>query len=123
MKVNGLCRITTDIELKTVGSNQIAEFGIAWKDGFKKDVSHFAYCVAFGKQAEVIAQYLGKGLRVSIAGDLVQNSWTAQDGSKKSVLKININSFEFVDSKDKQENNQNQEPINKQDPFDEDVPF
>ena len=54
---------------------------------------------AFGKQAEVIAQYLRKGRSLLVEGRLKLDSWDdKQTGQKKSKLGVGLESFSFLDS-------------------------
>lgn len=78
---------------------------IAVKDDYKKDVTHFFNFTAFGKTAETMANYLQKGSKVLIEASLAQNSYE-KDGQKRTTIELNVNRFEFLDSK----NNQNNEP-------------
>ncbi|MCD8483087.1 MAG: single-stranded DNA-binding protein [Verrucomicrobia bacterium] len=46
-----------------------------------------------------LTQYLGKGSRVAVEGQLVQESWDGEDGAKKSKLYVRANAVHFVDLK------------------------
>ena len=55
---------------------------------------------AFGKQAEVIGQYLRKGRPVLVEGRLKLDQWDdKQTGQKRSRLGVVLESFSFIDSK------------------------
>jgi single-strand DNA-binding protein len=62
----------------------------------EKEETCFASCVAFGVTAENITKYFGKGSPILVEGRLVTNSWTAEDGSKRSKLEVIVNRFNFV---------------------------
>lgn len=94
--------LTSDPELKTLPSGtSVVSFGVAtnraWKDqqGQKKEEVQFHNIVAFGKQAEVIHQYLKKGSSIFIEGRIQTRMWDAKDGSKRSRTEIVIESFQF----------------------------
>ena len=55
--------LTRDPELRTTtGGTSVAKFGLAVNRKFKdQETTCFVDCVAFGKQAELIDQYLGRG--------------------------------------------------------------
>ncbi len=55
--------------------------------------------VAFGKVAEVIANYCQKGSKVGIQGKLVQREWLTDDGQKRNAIEIRIDSLELLGSK------------------------
>lgn len=63
--------------------------------GRKEEVSFFE-CVAWGKLAEVICQYSGKGSKVCIEGRLRQNTWETPDGNKRSKIQIQVESLQFL---------------------------
>jgi single-strand DNA-binding protein len=94
--------LTRDPELKSIPSGiKVASFGVAtnrtWKDqsGAKKEAVEYHNVVAFGKQAELIAQYCKKGNSIYVEGRMQTRSWDAQDGSKKYRSEIIIENFQF----------------------------
>ena len=60
-------RLTKDPELRfAAGSGSaVCRFTVAVNRPFKKDETDFIGCVAFGKTAETIAQYLTKGREIA----------------------------------------------------------
>ena len=101
MKVNGLVRITKDLELKYNNDKALLQFSVA-KNDYKKE-GHFYNCVAFGKTAELIAQYFSKGSQIMIYGELWNNNYQNKDGVMIYQDKITVREFEFVDNKSQQE--------------------
>lgn len=71
---------------------------IAVNDSFKRDVTYFHNFVAFGKRAETMAQYLKKGSRVLIEGQLTTSEYE-RDGQKRTSTSISVDNFEFLDRK------------------------
>ena len=53
-------------------------------------------CRAFGKPAETINKYLNKGRAVFVEGRLTFDSWTAQDGTKRSKHRVTVENFQFL---------------------------
>jgi single-strand DNA-binding protein len=105
-KVLLMGNITRDIELKyTPGNQAVATIGIAvnrrykTKEGEDREEVTFVDCDAWGRTAEVMKQYLGKGKPVFIEGRLKLDQWQDKDGSNRSRLKVVIESFEFIDSR------------------------
>lgn len=99
-------RLTRDVEVRSVSSGtQVANIGIAinrkWSDksGEKKEETTFVDCEAWGKTAEVMAQYLSKGSEVFVSGRLRLDLWDDKDGSKRSKMKVVVDSFQFVGGK------------------------
>lgn len=78
---------------------------IAVKDDYKRDTTHFFNFVAFGKTAETMANYLQKGSRILIEASLNQSSYE-KDGEKRTSIDLNVNRFEFLDSKKKESQNE-----------------
>lgn len=115
-------RLSSDVELKHNQSSDksVARFSIA-VGGMSKDSVSFFNVVVWGKSAETANQYLSKGKQVAIDGRLEQRTWTTQDGSRRSTVEIIAERLQFLGVKE--ESSRQQEPINKNEPFDEDVPF
>lgn len=100
-KVILIGRLTRDPELRFAAGtgNGVTRFSIAVTRQFKRDEADFINCVAFGKTAETIAQYLTKGSQIAITGNIRTGSYDAQDGSKRYTTDVAVESFEFVGSK------------------------
>lgn len=101
-KVTLYGNITKDPELKSLPSGMhVSSFSVATnrstKDasGAKKDVPEFHNVVAFGKQAEVINQYLKKGSAIYLEGRIQTRSWDGQDGKKQYRTEIVLENFQF----------------------------
>ena len=74
--------------------------------GKKKDESYFVDFTAWGKAAEYLAQHSGKGDKIAISGELVQESWQdAQSGQNRSKISINAVNVEILSTS---QNNQAQ---------------
>ena len=106
-KVVLIGRLTKDPDLRfAAGSGMgICIFTVAIKRQFKKDETDFINCVAFGKTAETISQYLTKGRQIAVIGSIRTGSYDAQDGTKRYTTDVAVESFEFVGSNG-QANNQ-----------------
>lgn len=95
--------LTRDPELKALPSgSQVAEFAVATnrvykdKNGAKQEEVDFHNIVSFGRQAEVIAQYLKKGRPIFIEGRIRTRSWESKDGSgKRYRTEVVLESFQF----------------------------
>lgn len=102
-KVILLGNLTRDPQLSfTPSQTAVVDFGLAtnrrWRgqDGTQRDETCFVDCRMFGKRAEVISKYLKKGQPIFIEGRLNYSTWEAQDGSKRSRLRVHVENFEFV---------------------------
>lgn len=102
-----LGNLTRDVELKHTPSNQaVANIGLAMnrqyktRDGEQREETTFVDCEAWGRQAEVMAQYLSKGRPVFIQGRLKLDTWQDQQGQNRSKLKVVVENFQFVGGRD-----------------------
>ncbi|ATH63213.1 MULTISPECIES: single-stranded DNA-binding protein [Staphylococcus] len=103
-------RITKDLELKQAGQTQVTNFSMAVDNPFKKDDTSFFDVVAFGRTAELLNNYCGKGSKIGVEGTLKQDRFTDKEGNNRSVVRVNANRIEFMDSKgNNQSNNQPQQ--------------
>ncbi len=95
--------LTSEPDLKSMpNGNKVVSFGLAtnrsYKDasGAKKDVAEFHNIVAFGKLAEIFAQWLKKGKPVYVEGRIQTRSWEDQNGGgKKYRTEIVVDNFQF----------------------------
>jgi len=113
-KVFLMGNLTRDPDLKYAPSGDaIVNISIAmnrsWKgkDGETKEEVTYAEIVMFGKRAEVINQYFGKGDPIFIEGRLKFEQWETAEG-KRSALKVTAEDFQFIG---KMATNQTSEPV------------
>ena len=98
----GIGNITRNLELKYTTTNKaILETNIAIKRGFT-DETDFINIQVWGKQAENLAKYCGKGSKIAIDGELRIDSFDGRDGKKVYKTYIYVNSVEFLDTKKKE---------------------
>ncbi len=105
-KVILIGNLTRDPELRyTPKGTAIAKLGLAvnrqWRSesGEQKEEVTFVDVDAFGKQAEVIGQYLKKGRPIMVEGRLRLDQWDdKQTGQKRSRLGVVLENFQFLDS-------------------------
>ena len=90
-----LGNVTRDPELRrTTSGHAVATFGLAtnrvWKDasGQQQRQAEFHNIVAWGRLAEICAQYLKKGSLVFIEGRIQTRSWQDQQGQKRFRTEI-----------------------------------
>lgn len=99
--------LTKDVELKKLESgNSVVAFSVAtnrdWKDqnGEKKSQVEFHNIVAWGKLAEICAQYLKKGMKIYIEGRLQTREWETKEGDKRRQTEIVANEMHMLSRKD-----------------------
>ena len=102
-KVMLIGNITQDPEVRTTPSGiSVTSFGLAtnlvWTDqqGQKQEKAEFHNIVAFGRTAEVIAQYMKKGRPIFVEGRIQTRSWEGkEDGKKQYRTEIVVDNFQF----------------------------
>ena len=89
-------RMVRDPELKyTSGGKAFANFSLAVQK--TRDEVEFIDCTVWEKTAETIAEYFRKGNRILVQGRLSVSSYE-QNGEKRRMTRVVVNSFEFVES-------------------------
>lgn len=94
-------RITRDPDVRYKEDLAIARFSLAVARPKQKDkeaASDFPNCIAFGKTAEMVEKYLGKGRLIGITGRLQTGSYE-KDGKKVYTTEVIADHIEFLDKK------------------------
>lgn len=95
--------LTRDIEVRyTTSGTAVAETGVAVNRRIKEDKEEtvFVDVTFWGRQAEVVGEYLSKGRKILIEGRLSQDTWEDKEtGKKRSKHFVTCENFHFVDSK------------------------
>jgi single-strand DNA-binding protein len=115
-KVMLIGRLTRDPEVRTFSNGgKVAKFGFAVNNrkknqqtGAWEDEPVFVDVEAFnrgefGKQADLVEQYLKKGRQVYVEGHLRLDSWTSQEGQKRNRLLVVVDNLQFLDSRQDEE--------------------
>ncbi len=102
-KVFLIGRLTRDPEIRYTGENNaVANFSIAVNRNYTNQAGEreadFINIIAWRKQAENIAKYLGKGSQVAIDGR-IQTRTYEKDGKKNYVTEVVADSVEFLDAR------------------------
>lgn len=95
-------RLTADPEIRIKGSTQWANFSLAVDRRFKKEgapTADFFNCVAFGKLAELFNQYVFKGSKIAITGEMNQDNYTDKEGNKRYSWQVVVEQMDFCESK------------------------
>jgi len=95
--------LTRDPQLSyTPSQTAVVDFGLAtnrrWtaQDGSQRDETCFVDCRAFGRMAENINKFFRKGRPIFLEGRLSFDSWTGQDGVKRSKHRVTVENFTFL---------------------------
>ena len=89
-----------DPELKyTQSGTAVCNFSVAAQSGWGDNKKTFwAACTAWGKQAELVAEYLKKGSKVGIVGEVSEDEYE-KDGATIRRTKITVRNVDFLDPK------------------------
>ena len=91
-------RLTKEPELKFGASGTAyCKFTLAVNRMKKDDPADFIFCSAFGKTAELIAEYVKKGHQLGVQGRLQQDTYE-KDGEKISKTGVTVDKIEFLES-------------------------
>lgn len=108
--------VTRDPEGRDVNDSRVVKFGIAVngrilkkngetvkdENGYTQKEVVFLDCEAWGPQALTIEQYVTKGKKLGLTGEIKQDNWEDKEtGAKRSRHFLRVERFEFLDgSKD-----------------------
>ena len=94
-------RLGVDPELRyTPNGTAVCQLRVAIAEGQR---TSWVTVVTFGKVAESVANYLGKGRKILIKGRLHTNEWTTQDGQKRSRVEVYASRVRFMDTPRREE--------------------
>ena len=139
-------RVTKDIELKQTQANKsVTQFVLAvnrqFKNGNGEREADFINIVAWGKTAELLAQYVHKGSQIGVVGRIQTRNYENQQGQRVYITEVVAENFQMLESRSQQQGQHQAQPQqrtaapqqNKQpDPFaggtpmslnDDDLPF
>lgn len=105
-------RLVRNVELRqTSTGKEMTYFTLAVNRNFKNEQgvqsADFIGCVAFGKTAENMARFLGKGSLIAVEGRISTRNFQGNDGKTVYVTEVVASSITFLESK-KQQGNTNQ---------------
>lgn len=80
----------------------VCEIGLAinrqWRgqDGQQREETCFVDCRCYGRQAEILNQYMSKGRPLLVEGRLQLDTWEGKDGTRRSKHRVIIERFQFL---------------------------
>lgn len=84
-------------EVKTINDRKVANITIATNDyyyndkGDKVEQTEWHRVTAWGKTADIIEKFVGKGKEIGIEGKLTHRSYDDKEGNKKYITEILAN--------------------------------
>jgi single-strand DNA-binding protein len=101
--VNLIGRLTKDPEVNEYGKGKnktiVATFTLA-VDGYG-DKTNFIRCKAFNTKADFCENYLFKGVKIGITGEIQTDSYENKNGDTVYTTDIICNNFTFCEKKDR----------------------
>lgn len=94
--------IAADVEVKTTMSGvSVCSFSLAvrrrFPDGNGEYLTDFFRCVAWRQTAEYLRKYAYKGQKIAVVGNLQNRSYDAQDGTKRHLTEVILDSVELLE--------------------------
>jgi single-strand DNA-binding protein len=89
-----------EIKMGKDGS-QVAIFTLAVDKNTGNNETDFFRCIAFGKVAEIISKYVGKGALILIEGEITINKWQDRNGNFRENAEIIVRNVTFLDTRSK----------------------
>lgn len=104
-KVILLGRLTKDVDLRFAAETGLAvgRFTLAVNKIKKENGADFINCLAFGKTAEILSQYVFKGQQLAIHGRIQTRSYEDEAKIKRYVTEIIVEGFDFIATAKKNE--------------------
>jgi len=103
-KVMVIGNVGKDPEMRfTPSGKPVTSFSVATNrvfttaEGERKQETEWFNIVVWGRQAENCNQFLTKGKRVYIEGELRTRTWEGQDGQKRSRVEVHAFRVDFLD--------------------------
>jgi single-strand DNA-binding protein len=95
--------LTRDPQVRFFANEKaVADFGLAINrryrtgDGEMKEETTFIDVEAWGRQAELVGQYLTKGRNCLVEGSLKLDQWEDKNGNKRSKIKVSAQRVHFL---------------------------
>lgn len=111
------------------GGNCVGTFPLATsetyknKQGEKVTSTEWHTIKAYNKQAEVLEKYLSKGDKIYLEGSIKTVSWDDPQGNKKYSKEITLKSFQFLNTKSNNNNQDQTDQVEYNESDEEDLPF
>ena len=98
-------RLANDPDLRTTSTDRkVLNFTLAVPrvvGADKEPITDWIDCTAWGRTAEAIAQYVKKGQRIVVTGNIVTNiSKNEESGTSRKYTTVSVNTFDFVEKRE-----------------------
>ena len=102
LRAYGVGVATADAETRPVGTTSVSTVNLAFnrsfkdKDGTWQKETSYIKAQIFGPKADKFAQFVKKGTPICVEGYVKQDNWQTKEGEKRTVLVLNLTSFEIA---------------------------
>ena len=117
-KVLLIGNLTRDPDVRMLSNGRpVCNFGLAlnrnYKDaeGNRKEEVTFVDVECYGPRAEAVGRFFTKGRSIFVEGRLKLDQWETKEGEKRSAIRVVLDNFEFVDSKQEGSTPADRQPI------------
>jgi single-strand DNA-binding protein len=88
--------LATDVDVREVAPDKkVASFLLAVDRASRDGGADFVSVSAWDRQAELCAEYLGKGRRIAVDGRLKSRSWE-EEGKRRTAVEVVARRIEFL---------------------------
>ena len=84
---------------QTNNGKSVISFSLAVKRKYQKDITEWFNCVAWNKTAELIGQYVNKGDKLLLTGEMQSREYQDNQGNNKRVYEVVVSDIEFLTPK------------------------
>ena len=105
-KVQLIGNVGNEPEMTVLESGKkVIRFSLATNENFKKasgeksQVTDWHNVVAWGKTAEIINQFAGKGKQIAVEGKLSSRSYETKEGEKRYITEVVVNEVVLLGTK------------------------
>ena len=94
----GIGNLAADPEIRYAQSGTaVANYTVCCEGGYgEHKYTEFVRCVSFGKLAEIVGEYLSKGKRCFIQGEMQTRQWDDKDGNKRYTTEIKVSTMKML---------------------------
>lgn len=110
-------RLTRDADIRQITNGKMAAFTVAVDRNTKDGGADFIRVIAFGKTAEIVEKYTGKGKQVGVSGR-IQTGEYEKDGHKVKTTDVVADRVELLGGKNSEDQAHAEQPVDMSD-----IPF
>lgn len=102
--VNLSGNVTRDVEKRGTADKPYITFGLAVTEhkGNGEKSPMFFSCIMFGKRAASVAEFIQKGAKICVSGQLGSDNYTDKSGIAHTGFSIKVNDLELMSAKQEQ---------------------